>query len=102
MSESPAQFSFPHRTPVFTALIVLLCFAAFVWFAKKIYTPHAATVEVVEGVRTPEDRKKLLDEHRQKEHADATSYGWIDQKAGTVRLPIDRAIELTVRDHAKK
>jgi hypothetical protein len=102
MSDSPAQFSFPHRTPVFTALVVIVCFAAFVWLAKKIYTPHAATVEVVEGVRTPEDRKKLLAEHHAKEQADSTSYAWIDQKAGTVRLPIDRAIELTVRDHAKK
>jgi len=102
MSDSPAQFSFPHRTPVFTALIVIVCFAAFVWLAKKIYTPHAATVEVVEGVRTPEDRKKLLAEHRAKELADATTYGWIDQKAGIVRLPVDKAIELTVRDHAKK
>ena len=102
MSDSPAQFSFPHHTPVFTALIVIVCFAAFFWLAKKIYTPHAATVEVVEGVRTPEDRKKLLAEHRQKELAESTSYGWIDQKAGIVRLPIDQAIELTVRDHAKK
>jgi len=102
MSDSPAQFSFPHRTPVFTALIVLLSFAAFVWLAKKIYTPHAHEVQAVEGVRSPADRKALLAEHRQKELADASSYGWIDQKAGIVRLPIDRAIELTVRDHAKK
>ena len=102
MSESPAQFSFPHRTPVFTALIVIVCFAAFFWLAKRIYTPHAATVEAVEGIRTPADRKALLTEHRQKELADSTSYGWIDQKAGIVRLPIDKAIELTVRDHAKK
>ena len=102
MSESPAQFSFPHRTPVFTALIVIVCFAAFVWLAKKIYTPHATTIEAVEGVRTPEERKKLLAEHRQKELAESTSYGWVDQKAGIVRLPIDKAIELTVRDHAKK
>lgn len=102
MSETPAQFSFPHRTPVFTALIVLLCFAAFVWLAKKIYTPHATAIEAVEGVRTPADRKALLAEHRQKEQAESTSYGWVDQKAGIVRLPIDQAIELTVRDHAKK
>ena len=102
MSDTPAQFSFPHRTPVFTALIVIVCFAAFVWLAKKIYTPHAATVEAVEGVRTPAERRTLLAEHRQKELADSTSYGWVDQKAGVVRLPIDKAIELTVRDHAKK
>lgn len=102
MSDSSAQFSFPHRTPVFTAVIVLLCFAAFVWLAKKIYTPNATTVQLVEGVRSPADRRALLAEHRQKEAADSTSYGWVDQKAGVARLPIDKAIELTVRDHAKK
>ncbi len=102
MSDTPANFSFPHRTPVFTALIVIACFASFAWLAKKIYTPHAAAVQQVEGVRTPADRKTLLAEHRTKEHAEAASYAWIDQKAGVVRLPIDRAIELTVRDHAKK
>jgi hypothetical protein len=26
------------------------------------------------------------------------SYGWVDQSAGLVRLPIDRAVELTIRD----
>ena len=102
MSDSSAQFSFPHRTPVFTALVVIVCFASFVWLAKKIYTPNADTVQAVEGVRTPDDRKKLLKEHRDKELIEATKYGWVDQKAGVVRLPIDRAIELTVRDHAKK
>ena len=102
MSDSPANFSFPHRTPVFTALIVIACFAAFAWLAKKIYSPHAYTVQQVEGVRTPADRKALLAEHREKEQAEAAGYAWIDQKAGVVRVPIDRAMELTVRDHAKK
>jgi hypothetical protein len=102
MSDTPANFSFPHRTPVFTALVVIACFASFAWLARKIYTPHARTVQAVEGVRTPADRKKLLGEHRVKEQDESAKYAWIDQKAGTVRLPIDRAIELTVRDHAKK
>jgi hypothetical protein len=102
MSDTSAQFSFPHRTPVFTAVVVIALFASFFWLAKKIYTPHARVVQAVEGVRTPADRRALLAEHRAKEQADATSYAWVDQKAGVVRLPIDRAIELTVRDHAKK
>lgn len=102
MSDSPSTYSFPHRTPVFTALIVIALFASFVWLAKKIYTPHAQAVQVVEGVRTPADRKALLAEHKAKELAESTSYAWIDQKAGVARIPIDRAIELTVRDHAKK
>ena len=101
MSDS-TDFSFPHRTPVFTAVVVLVCFAFFGWLARKIYTPHAYTVDRVEGVLSPADRTALLAKNRQKEHADSTTYGWIDQKAGIVRLPIDRAIELTVREHAKK
>lgn len=102
MSDSSAQFSFPHRTPVFTTLVVLACFAVFGWLATKIYTPRAATVAPIEGVKTPVERKALLNEHRVKEQAAATGYGWVDKSAGQVRLPIDRAIELTVREHAKK
>jgi hypothetical protein len=98
----PANFSFPHRTPVFTTVIVLACFALFGWLARKVYAPHARTVDRVEGVRTPADRRALLAEHRAKEHAESTTYGWVDQKAGIVRLPLERALELTVREHAKK
>jgi hypothetical protein len=102
MSDS-TNFSFPHRTPVFTALIVIICFAAFAWLARKVYSPHAYTVQPVAGVLTPADRRKLLDEHRQREATEATkSPSWIDQKAGVVQLPIERAIELTARDLAKK
>ena len=101
MSES-SNFSFPHRTPVFTTVLVLVLFALFGWAARKVYSPRAAHVDAVEGVKTPAERKALLVDKLAKERTDATSYAWIDQKAGTVRLPIDRAIELTVRDHAKK
>jgi hypothetical protein len=101
MSDS-SNFSFPHRTPVFTTVIVLACFALFGWLARKVYAPGARTVDKIEGVRSPADRAALLAEHRAKEQADATTYGWVDQKAGIVRLPLERAIELTVREHAKK
>lgn len=101
MSES-SNFSFPHRTPVFTTVLVLVLFAAFGFLARRYYSPRAAHVDRVEGVKTPVERKALLAEHREQEKAAATSYGWVDQKAGIVRLPIERAIELTVRDHAKK
>jgi len=101
MSDS-ANFSFPHRTPVFTAVLVLACFALFGWLALRFYAPHAYTVDKVDGVQTPADRRVILTDHRTKEHAEAGTYGWVDQKAGVVRLPLDRAIELTVLEHAKK
>lgn len=102
MSDSSSNFSFPHRTPVFTAIIVLVSFALFAWLANKIYRPHAFTVDKIEGVKTPVERKALLAEHRGKEQSESTTYGWIDEKAGIARLPIDRAMELVVREHAKK
>lgn len=102
MSDSPSHFSFPHRTPVFTTVLVLVCMAVFGWFARKIYAPHARAVDRIEGVRTPADRAVILADHLKQEHAEATTYGWVDQKAGLVRLPLDRAIELTVQEHAKK
>jgi hypothetical protein len=37
--------------------------------------------------------QQLRDLHR-KEDATLGSYGWVDRKAGVVRIPIDRAIEL--------
>jgi len=102
MSDSTSNFTFPHRTPVFTTVIVLICFVGFGWLARKVYAPYALAVAPIEGVKTPDDRKALLREHRTKEMSESTSYGWIDQKAGVVRLPVDRAIELTVQEHAGK
>ena len=102
MSDSPSNFSFPHRTRVFTTVLVLACFAIFGWLALKLYVPRSYRIDRVEGVKTPAERKALLLEHRATEHEELTTYGWIDQKAGIVRLPIDRAIELTVMEHAKK
>jgi hypothetical protein len=107
---SEPHYSFPQRTPVFTAVVVLLCFAAFGWFARRYYTPTSggsiapAAAEFAEDARwkaTPQGRADRLAELHQKERA-ANAYAWADQPAGIVRLPLDRAIELTVKEHAKK
>jgi hypothetical protein len=44
-----------------------------------------------------EDERGQLNGIRQQEDETLYSYGWIDEKAGTVRIPIDRAMELTVQ-----
>lgn len=52
---------------------------------------------------TPAERAQRLSELRIKEDHALTSYQWIDKEKGTVRLPIERAMELVVRDaQAKK
>lgn len=96
MSDVPFNSAFPHRTPVFTTALVLLCFAVFGWLAYRVYVPVARPQPRIEGVKTPAERRALLDEHKLKEQAAATTYGWVDQKAGVVRLPLDRAMSLTV------
>lgn len=51
-----------------------------------------------DGVRTPAQRKSALADLRAKEKAAATSYGWVDQTAGVVRIPIDEAVKLTIKE----
>lgn len=90
----------------FAIIGCFLIFAAILYIARL---PSAADVAAVpenltaeerqeRGILTPEERRSRLDELRAKERSAAISYSWIDQNAGVVRLPIDRAIELTVRD----
>jgi hypothetical protein len=108
---SEPHYAFPQRTPVFTAAVVILCFAAFAWLGYKFYAPTRsdaiapAAGEFAEDVRwrmTPQGRADRLAAMHQKENAEAATYGWVDKGAGVVRLPLDRAIELTVKEHAQK
>jgi hypothetical protein len=76
-------------------------FAIFGLILVVAYLPHQPA-PAGDGVKTPEERKAALAELRGKEQSAATTYGWIDKENGVVRLPIDRAIELTIQEHAKK
>lgn len=113
MSDSSQPFAFPQRTPVFTAAVVIAATLLFSWLVHTYYHPAAPVdprgnvnpADFAEDVRwklTPEGRAKRLAEVRTREASESTSYGWVDQKAGIVRLPVDRAIELTARDLAAK
>lgn len=58
---------------------------------------------IQQGALTPEERINRLTELRAKEQKQATSYAWIDQQKGSVQLPLDRAVELTIQElNAKK
>jgi hypothetical protein len=48
---------------------------------------------------TPESRRAALDKLRTGQAAQASSYGWVDKQAGTVQLPVERAMELVVQEH---
>jgi hypothetical protein len=46
---------------------------------------------------TPESRRQALLDLRKKQSDQGAAYGWVDQKAGVVQLPIERAMELVVQ-----
>lgn len=94
-SASESQGSFTA-----TLLAAIGGFAIFGLILVVAYLPNK--VETVgDGVKTPEQRKAALAELHGKEQTAATSYAWIDKEKGVVRLPIDRAIELTIQEHKK-
>src|ERR1700694_4273384 len=89
---SPAPFS--------TWVGVVLLFALFGVIVLAVIgpTPRGDSYEQMRG----DARAKKLKDARDEESKALTSYAWIDKNKGTVRLPIDRAMELTVADLASK
>ncbi len=90
--QSPAPFS--------TWLGVVLLFALFGVMVLAIVGPAPRT-DNYEKMRA-ENRMKKLKDARDEDAKALAGYAWIDKNKGTVRLPIERAMELTVADLAKK
>ena len=49
-----------------------------------------------------EARRKALTDLRAAEATQTTSYAWIDKDKGVVQLPLERAMELTVKQYGAK
>jgi hypothetical protein len=90
--QSPAPFS--------TWVGVVLLFALFGVIVLAVIgpTPRGDSYEQMRA----EARAKKLKDAREEDSKALTSYAWIDKNKGTVRLPIDRAMELTLADLANK
>jgi hypothetical protein len=57
---------------------------------------HAEISHHFSEPRLEEDERTELKDVRIKEEEMLHGYGWVDEQAGTVRIPIDRAMQLTV------
>jgi len=86
-----------------SVLAIMGCFALFLLLVYLAYIPKETGPYTGDGIRTPEERMKILAEVRDHVTQHQDSYAWIDQQAGVVQLPIERAMELTVQryGHAK-
>lgn len=63
--------------------------------------PPEPPVEIV-GPRLQVDPAAELAAHRHAEQAKLHGYGWADRKANVVRIPIERAMELFVREQKQE
>ena len=61
------------------------------------HVAHGYPQDAFPDPRLEEDERGQLDNTRTKEEQELYSYGWVDQKAGTVRIPIERAMDLLVQ-----
>src|SRR5437762_10233589 len=86
--------------PFSTWVGVVLLFALFGVIVVAVIGPSPRG-DSYEKMRA-ETRAKKLKDARDEESKALTTYAWVDKNKGTVRLPIDRAMELTVADLANK
>jgi hypothetical protein len=103
--DSPA----PRPVSLAAVFAVFILLSAFGVLAEKVYLPGRSPApqnETPENLpkdqawrATPESRRQYLADLRKKQSEQAAAYGWVDQKAGVVQLPIPRAMELIVLEH---
>ena len=84
------------------ALMCLVVFGTFRYLATHDVTRTtnpmaAADRQTPPAPRIQEHPAIELDQLRAEEDAVLNTYGWVDRKSGTVRIPIDRAMELQLQ-----
>lgn len=97
MSETPS-----NRASLVSIVFIFLLFGLFLAVVYYVYVPRKTGAFDGDGIHTVEQRKKTLNDLYKKESDQAKAYGWVDQKAGLVQLPLERAMELTVQKYSAK
>lgn len=97
-----SDLSSHRRASLVSVLAIFVLFALFLGVAYYLYVPGKSGAFTGNGIINNEQRLNNLAELRAKEAQTATSYGWVDQQAGVVQLPLERARELTLQQYAKK
>lgn len=80
--------------PMFAGAIVLfLLFAGFVQWMRAATDRAAFDEEAIRAAQRYEILAKVKDDNAKL----TTGYAWVDQAKGTVRIPLDRAMDLAVK-----
>jgi hypothetical protein len=88
------------RAPFSTWLGIVCLFVLFGLIVLAVIGPSPRTSDYEETrAKKRMEKLKALHEENQKE---LTTYAWVDKNKGVARIPIDRAMEVTVADLAQK
>jgi hypothetical protein len=109
MKTDPSAQPAPRPVSLMAVIAVFMLLSAFGYLAERIYFPGISAApqnEVPDNLSkdlawkaTPKTRRDAMLDLRKKQAAQGAAYGWVDQKAGIVQLPIARAMELIVREN---
>jgi hypothetical protein len=101
MAETQTAHSIAYsRAPLSTWLGIVCLFVLFGIIVLAVIGPSSRTSDYEEmRAKKRMERLKALQEENQKE---LTTYTWVDKNKGVARIPIDRAMELTVAELAQK
>src|SRR6266566_412689 len=88
------------RAPFSTWLGIVCLFILFGLIVLAVIGPSPRTSDYEETrAKKRMEKLKTLHEESQKE---LTTYAWVDKNKGVARIPIERAMELTVADQTQK
>ena len=101
MAETQSAQSIAYsRAPLSTWLGIVCLFVLFGIIVLAVIGPSPRTSDYEEArAKKRMEKLKALQEENQK---DLTTYAWVDKNKGVARIPIDRAMEVTVADLAQK
>jgi len=98
-TQSARSIAYTH-TPFSTWLGIVCLFVLFGLIVLAVIGPSPRTSDYEEArAKKRMEKLKALREETQKE---LTTYAWVDKNKGVARIPIDRAMEVTVTDLAQK
>jgi hypothetical protein len=101
MADTQSAHSIAYsRAPFSTWLGIVCLFVLFGLIVLAVIGPSPRTSDYEEArAKKRMEKLKALHEETQK---DLTTYAWVDKNKGVARIPIDRAMEVTVADLAQK
>ena len=101
MADTQSAHSIAYsRAPFSTWLGIVCLFVLFGLIVLAVIGPSPRTSDYEETrAKKRMEKLKTLREETQKE---LTTYAWVDKNKGVARIPIDRAMEVTVTDLAQK